>query len=66
MIDRVRYPDGFSYSEADLIDVVGIDGSAHAVLRLDNGKYRAISLLQIVRLVNPIAPADAPADAPAA
>lgn len=56
MIDRVRFPDGSGYSDADLIGFASADGSAQAVLRLDNGKYRSISLLLITRVANPIEP----------
>ena len=68
MIDRVRYPDASSggYSDADLIGFVGVDGSAQAVLRLDNGKYRTVSLLHIVRLANPLELTAEPAVAAAA
>lgn len=50
MIDRVEFPGGDAGRiEADLIGFVGIDGTVHAVLRLDNGKYRSVSLLHIER-----------------
>jgi hypothetical protein len=54
MLDRVRYPDGDGFSEADLVGFCQVDHAAHAVLRLDNGGYRSISLLKIKRLANPI------------
>lgn len=57
MIDRVEFPGGDAGRiEADLIGFVGVDGTVHAVLRLDTGRYRAISVLQIARVANPIAP----------
>jgi len=54
MLDRVRYPDGDGFSEADLVGFCQVDHAAHAVLRLDNGGYRSISLLKIKRVVDPV------------
>lgn len=57
MIDRVEFPGGDAGRiEADLIGFAGVDGTVHAVLRLDSGTYRSIQLLHIARVANPIAP----------
>jgi hypothetical protein len=50
--DRVRWPAQHGViGEGTIVGWVGVDGSPHAVIRTDSGKYLAKNLLHLQRVV---------------
>lgn len=58
--DRVRFPAGDAVGEGVVCGYLSVDGSAHAAVRLDDGRYRTVPLIRMQRVV-PDEPAEAAA-----